>query len=68
MRTRLTIVAIILAAAVGAIGVIALLVVALGWLGLALAAVGSLREDVPLAVGVRWGLHDRSYDQAPTAR
>ena len=52
MRTRLTIMVIV---PVGAIGIIALLVVALGWLGLALAAVGSLREDVPLAVGVRWG-------------
>jgi hypothetical protein len=42
MRTRLTIMVIVLAAAVGAIGVIALLVVALGWLGLALAAVGTV--------------------------
>lgn len=25
------------------------------------------REDVPLAVGFRWGLHDGSYDQALTA-
>jgi len=25
------------------------------------------REDVPFAVGFRWGLHDGSYGQAPTA-
>jgi len=25
------------------------------------------REDVPLAVGFRWGLHDGSYFQVPTA-
>ncbi len=24
-------------------------------------------EDVPLAVGFRWGLHDGLYDQLPTA-
>jgi hypothetical protein len=26
-----------------------------------------VREDVPFAVGFRWGLHDRSHGQAPTA-
>ena len=42
MRTRLTLMAIVLAAAIAAIGVIALLVVALGWLGLAIAGVGTI--------------------------
>ena len=42
MRTRLTIMAIVLAAAIGAIAVLALLVVALGWLGLAIGAVGTV--------------------------
>jgi hypothetical protein len=41
MRTRLMIMAIVLAAAIGAIVVLALLVVALGWLGLAVGAVGT---------------------------
>ena len=41
MRTRLTIMAIVLAAAISAVGVIALLVVALGWLGLAIGTAGT---------------------------
>jgi hypothetical protein len=41
MRTRLTIMAIVLAAAVGAMTLIALLVVALGWPGLATGALGT---------------------------
>jgi hypothetical protein len=40
MRTRLTIMAIVFAAAMGAVGVIALLVLALGWLGLVTGALG----------------------------
>src|SRR5918995_267242 len=40
MRTRLTIMAIVLAAAAGAIGIIVLLVILLGWLGLAIGAPG----------------------------
>jgi hypothetical protein len=63
MRTRLTIMAIVLAAAIGAIAVLALLVVALGWLGLAISGVGTAA-----ALGVyrlrvqpwqhRWGATD----------
>jgi hypothetical protein len=37
----------------------------LRWHMLTLLAV--VTEDVPPAVGFRWGLHDGSYDQAPTA-
>jgi hypothetical protein len=40
VRTRLTIMAIVLAAATGAVGIVVLLVVTLGWLGLPLAAFG----------------------------
>jgi hypothetical protein len=42
MRTRLTIMAIVLAAATAAIGVIVLLVIVLGWLGLVVGALGIL--------------------------
>jgi hypothetical protein len=51
MRTRLTIMAIVLAAATAAIGVIVLLVIALGWLGLAIGALGILTV---LAAYRRW--------------
>jgi hypothetical protein len=40
VRTRLTIMAIVLAAATGAVGIVVLLVVTLGWLGLPSAAFG----------------------------
>jgi hypothetical protein len=42
MRTRLTIMVIVLAAVVGAVGVTALLIVALGWLGPVIAGVGTI--------------------------
>src|SRR5918993_1639512 len=51
MRTRLTIMAIVLAAAAGAIGIIVLLVILLGWLGLAIGALGSMTV---LEVYRRW--------------
>jgi hypothetical protein len=51
MRTRLTIVAIVLAAATGAIAIVALLVLTLGWLGLAIGAVGTAAV---LGVYRRW--------------
>jgi hypothetical protein len=41
MRTRLMIMAIVLVAATGAVGVIALLVIMLGWFGLVIAALGA---------------------------
>jgi hypothetical protein len=42
MRTRLTIMAIVLAAAAAAIGVVVLLGIVLGWLGLAIGALGTI--------------------------
>jgi hypothetical protein len=51
MRTRLTIMAIVLAAATAAIGVIVLLVIVLGWLGLAIGALGMMTV---LAAYRRW--------------
>ena len=51
MRTRLTIMAIVLTAAAGAIGVIILLVILLGWLGLAISALGIITV---LGVYRRW--------------
>jgi hypothetical protein len=51
MRTRLTIMAIVLAATTAAIGIIVLLVIALGWLGLAVGALGTLTV---LAAYRRW--------------
>src|SRR5918993_3457881 len=51
MRTRLTIMAIVLAAAAGAIGIIVGLVILLGWLGLAIGALGSMTV---LGVYRRW--------------
>jgi hypothetical protein len=51
MRTRLTIVAIVLAVAAGAAGILAVLVLALGWLGLAF---GTLGAAAVLGVYRRW--------------
>jgi hypothetical protein len=51
MRTRPTIMAIVLAATTAAIGIIVLLVIALGWLGLAVGALGTLTV---LAAYRRW--------------
>jgi hypothetical protein len=44
MRTRLTIIAIVLAAAAGAPDIIALLAVVLGWLGLSVGPIGGGRH------------------------
>ena len=51
MRTRQTIMAIVLAATTAAMGIIVLLVIALGWLGLAVGALGTLTV---LAAYRRW--------------
>jgi len=69
MRTRLTIMAIVLAAAIGAIGVIVLLVVALGWLGLAVGAVGTVAVLGVYRLWVqpwqhRWGATDEEVHRA----
>ena len=69
MRTRLTIMGIVLAAAIGAIGVIVLLVVALGWLGLAVGAVGTVAVLGVYRLWVqpwqhRWGATDEEVHRA----
>ena len=63
MRTRLTIMAIVLAAAAGAVGVVVLLVVMLGWLGLAIGALGTIAALVAYRLWIqpwqhRWGATD----------
>jgi hypothetical protein len=63
MRTRLTIMAIVLAAAAAAGALVALLVVQLGWFGLAVAAVGAAAVLVGYRMLVqpwqhRWGATD----------
>jgi hypothetical protein len=68
-RTRLVIMAIALAAAIGAIGVIALLVLALGWLGLAIGAVGTAAVLGLYRLWVqpwqhRWGATDQEVGRA----
>jgi hypothetical protein len=60
MRTRLTITAIVLAAALAAVGMLALLIVLLGWLGLAIGVAGAMAVLVVYRVLVqpwqhRWG-------------
>ena len=69
MRTRLTIMAIVLAAAAAAAGVVALLVVQLGWLGLAIAVVGTVAVLVGYWVLAqpwqhRWGATDEEVRRA----
>ena len=69
MRTRLTIMAIVLAAAIGAIAVLALLVVALGWLGLAIGAVATVAVLGVYRLWVqpwqhRWGATDEEVHRA----
>src|SRR5918995_188981 len=69
MRTRLTIMAIVLAAAAGAIGVVVLQVILLGWLELAIGALG-----IMTVLGVyrrwiqpwqhRWGATDEEVHRA----
>jgi hypothetical protein len=69
MRTRLTIMAIVLAAATGAIGIIALLVLGLGGLGLAIGALGTTTILVVYRLLVqpwqhRWGATDEDVHRA----
>jgi hypothetical protein len=69
MRTRLTIMAIVLAAAAAAGALVALLVVQLGWLGLAIAVVGTAAVLVGYRVLVqpwqhRWGATDEEVRRA----
>jgi hypothetical protein len=69
MRTRLTIMAIVLAAATGAIALLALLVVALGWLGLAMGTVGTAAVLGVYRLWVqpwqhRWGATDEEVHRA----
>ena len=69
MRTRLTIMAIVLAAATGAIGVIVLLVIALGRLGLAVGALGMLTVLAAYRLWIqpwqhRWGATDAEVRRA----
>jgi hypothetical protein len=69
MRTRLTIMAIVLAAAAAAAGVVALLVVQLGWLGLAIAVVGTMAVLVGYRMLAqpwqhRWGATDEEVRRA----
>jgi hypothetical protein len=68
MRTRLTIMAIILAAASAAAGILALLVVLLGWLGLAIGVAGATAVLVVYRVLVqpwqhRWGTTDEEVSR-----
>src|SRR5215218_3768523 len=63
MRTRLTIMGIVLAAAAAAIGAIALLVLMLGWPGLAISALGTIAVLVAYRLLIqpwqhRWGATD----------
>jgi hypothetical protein len=69
MRTRLTIMAIVLAAASTAVGVLALLVVLLGWLGMAIGVAGATAVLVVYRVLVqpwqhRWGATDEEVGRA----
>ena len=69
MRTRLTIMAIVLAAAAGAVGVIVLLVVMLGWLGLVIGALGTITVLGAYRLWIqpwqhRWGATDQELHRA----
>jgi hypothetical protein len=69
MRTRLTILAIVLAAATGAVGVIALLVNMHGWLGLCIAAAGAATVLGTYQLWIqpwqhRWGAADEEVGRA----
>lgn len=69
MRTRLTIMAIVLAAASAAVGMLALLVALLGWLGLAIGVAGAMAVLVVYQVLVqpwqhRWGATDEEVGRA----
>lgn len=69
MRTRLTIMAIVLAAAAAAIGVVVRLVTMLGWLGLAIGALGTIAVLVAYRLWIRpwqhrWGATDQEVRRA----
>jgi hypothetical protein len=69
MRTRLTLMAIVLAAATTAAGVIALLVIMLGWPGLAVGALGMLSVLGSYRRWIqpwqhRWGASDQEVQRA----
>jgi hypothetical protein len=69
MRTRLTIMAIVLAAVTGAIGVIVVLVIMLGWLGLVVGGLGMLSVLGSYRLWIRpwqhrWGATDQDVQRA----
>jgi hypothetical protein len=69
MRTRLTIMAIVLVAAAAATGIIALLVTALGWLGLAISTLGVMAALGAYRFSIqpwqhRWGATDQEVHRA----
>lgn len=69
MRTRLTIIAIVLAASSAAVGMLALLMVLLGWLGLAIGVAGATAVLAVYRVLVqpwqhRWGATDEEVGRA----
>ena len=69
MRTRLTIMAVVLAAAAGAIGVVVLLVIMLGWFGLAIGALGTIAVLGAYRLWIqpwqhRWGATDQEVGRA----
>ena len=69
MRTRLTIMAIVLAATTGAIGIIVLLAIMLGWPGLAIGALGTVAVLVVYRFIIqpwqhRWGAADEEVHRA----
>jgi hypothetical protein len=69
MRTRLTIMAIVLAAAATAIGVVVLLGIVLGWLGLAIGALGTITVLGAYRLWIqpwqhRWGATDEEIRRA----
>jgi fatty acid desaturase len=69
MRTRLTIMAIVLAAVTAAIGTIVMLTLLLGWLGLAIGLLGALAVLVAYRLFVqpwqhRWGAADQEVHRS----
>jgi hypothetical protein len=69
MRTRLTIMAIVLAAAAATIGVVVLLVIMFGWLGLGIGALGTIVVLVAYRLWIqpwqhRWGATDEEVRRA----
>ena len=69
MRTRLTIFAIVLAAAAASIGVVVLLVIMFGWLGLGIGALGTIAVLGAYRLWIqpwqhRWGATDQEVRRA----